>query len=299
MKQEHVKLHQKFVSYGANAKAWMRKCVLLLPEIDRERIWEQKGFGSIYEYTAKLAGMSRNTVEDALRILRKIEDKPELQKIVEERGIGAIKPVVTIATSETAEFWAEKARSMSKHTLETYVREIRKQEQNSRPGTAENFENSHQEAILISMDLEPEIANQLEKLKGKESWNDLMKEFLEMRAEKLKQEKPEAVETDSRHIPAKIKKHVLARSKGRCEFPNCTKPYEILHHTDRFALKKTHDPDHIIALCKPHERIVHQGLIEDESVPAKSWKILKTPDEYHPKFQIDQLVQKFRNFAAG
>lgn len=299
MKQEHAELHRKFVLYGANAKEWMRKCVLLLPEIDQGRIWEQKGFGSIYQYAAKLAGMSHETVNESLRILKKIEDKPELQKIVEERGIGAIKPVVTLATTETAAFWAEKARNMSKHTLEIYVKEIRKQEQDGRPGTAGSPKNSHKEAILISMELEPKIADQLEKLKGDGDWNDLMKEFLKMRVEKLEEQKPEAVETDSRHIPAKIWKHVLERSKGRCEFRGCTKPYEILHHTDRFALKKNHDADHIIALCKPHERIVHQGLVEDENMPPNDWKILKYADEQHPKFHIDQLVQKFRNFAAG
>lgn len=74
MKQEHQLLHQKFQKYGANAREWMRKCVVLLPEIEKYRIWEQKGFCSIYEYAAKLAGMSRDQVNEALRILWKVED---------------------------------------------------------------------------------------------------------------------------------------------------------------------------------------------------------------------------------
>jgi hypothetical protein len=93
-------LHEKFVEYGRNAKEWMRKCVLLLPEIEKERIWKKKGFGSIYEYAAKLAGMSRWQVEDALRILKKIGDKPFLQQVVEKKGINSVRPVVTIATKE-------------------------------------------------------------------------------------------------------------------------------------------------------------------------------------------------------
>ena len=55
MKSDHQILHQKFKQYGANAKEWTRKCILLLPDIEKYRIWEQKGFGSIYEYAAKLA----------------------------------------------------------------------------------------------------------------------------------------------------------------------------------------------------------------------------------------------------
>ena len=37
-------LHQKFVEYGRNAKVWQQKCILLLPEIDKQKIWLKKGF---------------------------------------------------------------------------------------------------------------------------------------------------------------------------------------------------------------------------------------------------------------
>lgn len=311
MKKEHIELHQKFVKYGTNAKEWIRKCALLLPQIERERIWEQKGFESIYVYAAKLAGMGRDQVNDALRILEKTKDMPAIQKVIEAKGLNIIKPLVTILTAENETFWAEKAQTMSKNTLEMYVREMKKQTDLNLDNEIDKnqvglFETKNEgfglprkefDKRMIMMQLDPETADQLEKLKGEGDWNDLMKEFLQLRAEKLEQEKPETVETESRHIPAKIRKHVLARSKGLCEFPNCTKPYEILHHTDRFSLKKAHDPHHIIALCKAHERIVHQGLVEDESLPAKDWKILKHANQENPKFVVDQLVQKYRNFA--
>ncbi len=153
--QDHKILHQKFMQYGANAKEWMRKCVLLLPEIEKHRIWEKKGFGSIYEYAAKLAGMSRNTVDDAMRILRKIENEPALQKVVEQKGLNSVRPVVAIATPETAGFWAEKAMLMSRHTLETYVKEVSRAhilddvaKDISRTGTGNITGNPHLEAVL-------------------------------------------------------------------------------------------------------------------------------------------------------
>ena len=59
-------IHEKFKDFGRNAKEWMRKCVLLLPEIERLKIWEKKGFGSIFEYAAKIAGMSREKVTKGL-----------------------------------------------------------------------------------------------------------------------------------------------------------------------------------------------------------------------------------------
>jgi len=285
MKNEHKILHFKFVNYGANAKEWMRKCVLLLPEIAKHRIWEQKGFGSIYEYAAKLAGMSRNTVDDALRILHRIEDKPDLQQVVESKGLNAVRPIVAIVTPETAQFWAEKARIMSKNTLEAYVKEFR-------TSTENNAKNPQQQAI-VTMELDAEVAEQLQKLKGQGDWNELMKQLLQMRASAIEQQKPEPVKTESRHVPVKIQRYISARTNGTCSYPGCVRPAEILHHTERFALEKTHDPDHLHGLCKQHERIAHHGLIENEESAPSSWKIKKEPDQFAPKFRIDELVGKY------
>ncbi|MEK7523606.1 MAG: hypothetical protein AAB588_01115 [Patescibacteria group bacterium] len=339
MKPEHKILHQKFRHYGQNAKEWMRKCVLLLPKIEHCRIWKQKGFGSIYEYAAKLAGMSRNTVDDALRILRKIEDKLELQKVVETKGINAVRPVASIATSETAKFWAEKAMEMSKNTLEVYVKELRKFEisshelpnientnnaeartseawpqEVSRTSTGNNAKNTHQQAIhdfdslaasqllfpqkiTLIMQLDPQIANQLQKLKGSGDWNELMQELLKIRSAQLQAQKPEPVQTSARHIPIEIQRHVLAKTNGTCAFPGCKKPYQILHHTQRFALEKIHDPNRLEPLCKSHERLAHLGLIENENLPASEWSIRQKADENAATYVIDRLVSKYRSFA--
>jgi len=295
-------IHRNFVQYGANAKEWIRKCVLLLPEIEKYRVWEQKGFGSIYEYAAKLAGMSQNTVDDALRILKKIEDKPALKQVVEEKGINAIRPVVAIATLETEGFWAEKAKEMSKNTLEVYVKDWR-------TSTAKITKNPHQQAIgnsggeslrqkkIVIMELNPGIAEQLQKLKGQGDWNSLMQEFLRMRKAQMEAQKPAPIETESRHIPAKIKKHVIARTNSTCSFPHCTHPSEIFHHTQRFSLKHVHDPDQIEPLCKAHERLAHLGLIENEELPTNSWQVRKESDKSDAKYKVDVLVGKYRKFV--
>jgi len=288
-------IHNSFVMCGKNAKEWMRKCILLLPDIEKYEIWKKKGFESIYVYAAKLAGMSRNTVDDALRILRKIEDKPELIKLVEEKGVNAVRPVVTIATGDSAGFWAEKARIMSKNTLETYVREFRT---STEIHNTKDYSETVKASNNITMELDPEIAQQLEKLKGDGDWNELMMQFLKMREEKLEEQKPESAECESRYIPAKIKNFVIARTNGRCAFPACNKPLIILHHTQRFALENVHDSDRLHGLCKAHERIAHLGLIENEELAPKFWKLLAEPDRNAPKYEIDIIVNKFR-MASG
>ncbi len=324
--QEKI-IHEQFVQYGRNSKEWMHKCILLLPHIEKHKIWEKKGFSSIYEYAGKIAGMSRYKVNEALRILKKVEDKPELMKVVEKRGVFAVKPVVTIATQQTAKFWAEKASVMTKNTLETYVKEIKKEQVKieningmlepksdsfGRPRTSEEIiftkdsENNTQEEIFdknsqpeqsfITMQLDPEVAQELEKLNGQNgNWNDLMKQLIQMRKEHLEEQKPESVKTNSRHIPNKIKNFLKARNNGQCAFPACTKPAVISQHTQRWALEKVHDVDRLYGLCKEHDQIAHLGLIENEESSPQSWKIRAKPDKYDLKYEIDLLVQEFRN----
>ncbi|KKT19096.1 MAG: hypothetical protein UW03_C0024G0010, partial [Candidatus Peregrinibacteria bacterium GW2011_GWA2_43_8] len=143
---------------------------MLLPEIAREEIWKKKRFSSIYEYAAKLAGMNHEKVNECLRIMKHIEDKPELLEVAEKKGLGAVRPVVTIATKETAKFWAGNAITMKKNTLETYVRNYKAE---LRPSTDLNrLEN-------VEMDLDPKVADQLKKMKGDRDWNTFMKELMD------------------------------------------------------------------------------------------------------------------------
>ncbi len=300
-KYEH-ELHAKFVEYGTNAKRWMRQCVLLLPEINRLAIWHKKGFGSIYEYAAKLAGMSRNAVDDALRILEKIADKPNLQLVAEAKGLGAVRPVVTIATPETEKFWAQKAASMSVHTLETYVREVKKQGGVDIFRHVTEIQNKEEsevtvkqaEKVKITMDLDRATAEKLLKLKGQGDWNTLMQELLKLREEKLAAEAPEPVLNAKRYIPARIKHHVLQKTNGQCAYPGCAKPYKIFHHTRRFALQREHDSQTLVPLCTAHERIAHHGLIEREQEEAGVWKVRTQPDRESALYAVDRLVMGYR-----
>lgn len=122
-------IHDQFSAYGKNAKEWMNKCVLLLPQIEKNEIWAKKGFSNIHEYAGKLAGMSRNKVNESLRILKKTENLPAIREVIEKKGIFAVKPVVSIATIETDQLWAKKATEMKKSTLETFVRDYRKEQE--------------------------------------------------------------------------------------------------------------------------------------------------------------------------
>ena len=272
-------IHAEFVKYGKNAKYWLRRCEMLLPEIAREEIWKKKRFSSIYEYAAKLAGMNHEKVNECLRIMKHIEDKPELLEVAEKKGLGAVRPVVTIATKETAKFWAGNAITMKKNTLETYVRNYKAE---LRPSTDLNrLEN-------VKMELDPKVADQLKKMKGDRDWNTFMKELMDG------QRKPEPVKTESPYIPVAIKKYVATKTNGICAHPDCNKPAEVFHHTKRFSLNHEHNPDQITPLCKAHHDLCHLGLIANEESQPYEWQLLAFPDTTNPKYEVDQLVQAYK-----
>ena len=294
-------LHNEFVLCGKNAREWMERCKQMLPEIDELKIWKKKGFESIFHYAAYFAGMSRWAVTDALRVMRKAEPFPEIKQLIQEKGVNAARPIVSIATPENAGFLADKARSMGKTTLEVYLRERQKQNlavsssaNRLELGTSTTAEPEDSQTQNLTMDLSSEVTNELLKLKGQGDWNSLLKELLDLRRAKLEAEKPEPVKTDSRPIPAKIEHYVVAKTRGQCGYPGCTKPYDILHHTQRWALEKIHDPDRIVPLCTAHERIVHSGLVENEEKPTTEWRVREEPVWWDMKYFIDQQVMAYR-----
>jgi hypothetical protein len=244
-----------------------------------------KKYGSLaLEARRKFAGMSKSSVDDALRIMKKVEDKPELKRVVEEKGLNSVRPVLSIATKENQKFWAEKARNMGKNTLETYVKNYRSE---SRTSTE-----SQPAKVKISMEVSTELLEKLKKMKGEMSWSELLEKLVEGEGENKSKskEKPIAVKTKSRHIPQKIRQYVLRKTGGMCAYPGCNKKHSILHHTQRFALEKIHDPDKIVPLCIEHERLAHLGLIENEDGSPEKWKVKKEPDRTDHKQFVDQIV---------
>lgn len=109
-----------------------------------------------------------------------------------------------------------------------------------------------------------------------------------------KQVKRELPIVSSRYIPVKVRKIVDAEHGGRCAYPDCKKLPEIYHHTRRFALFPNHDPGFLVPLCKTHERLAHNGLIENEEQSPERWQVKMEADKTSPKYWIDRKVNGWR-----
>ena len=115
--------------YGNNAKIWKRKFEELLPEVLKRRLYKKHGFVSIYEFAAKLCGLSHDSVDNVIRIYDQLKDKPILRSLVVEFGWSKLRIVSSIATKETDASWAEKVRVLPKDSLATFVRDLKRQEE--------------------------------------------------------------------------------------------------------------------------------------------------------------------------
>ena len=104
-------------------------------------LYEKKGFDSIFQFAAKLAGVSKEQLCTALNLEKDFEDKPLLKKLLVtgEVSINKLVRIQSVATKENEEFWATQVQLLPSRALETLVRDERKiAEQNKKLAEIEN-----------------------------------------------------------------------------------------------------------------------------------------------------------------
>lgn len=264
--------------YGEQALCWRRKFIGLLPEIFKRKLYLEKGFGSIFEFAARLGGVS----EEQVRRTLSLEEKFQSMKILHSAlvngdiSIGKLVRVASIATIENQECLVKQAQTLSKRALETLVRDERLAACESVPGHKSGQQNSLTVKCIENLiakpqnqlHFSPENQARLLELQNKGiDINELLKEFLDKREKEIKEEKEKIAEKliekeklsqkQSKHIPTMVER-VLKREYGtKCSIATCKRPAENLHHTLRFALHSSHDPHYIAPLCKEHHLIAH------------------------------------------
>jgi hypothetical protein len=112
-------------TYGENARHWRQKFMGLLPEVYKRRLYEKKHFSSIFEFAAKLAGISQEHVRRVLNLERKFEDKPTLHSLLINGKVSANKLVriASIATVGNQEELARMMETLSNRAIETFVKD--------------------------------------------------------------------------------------------------------------------------------------------------------------------------------
>jgi hypothetical protein len=230
------------------------------------------GLHSIYEFGAKLAGLSNETVSRVLKLEENLVDKPILKGMFAsgETGWSKLEVAVKIVTSQNEAEIAKKLVTMSKSALETLVKDIK------------SLNTFRYEVVLESfpVKLNSKTMNRLKvlklnfekKQKRPLSWEQLLNMMLDQ-CEHLPKKKirtTRKLKIKTRYIPAAIKSEVLAKTEQMCGHSNCNRAAQVLHHEIPFAVSGNHES--LIPLCREHHDIVHHS---DSSFVNKRYQMFK------------------------
>lgn len=272
------------VKYGTMSKLCRQKFIGLLPEVNQRRLYEKKGYTSIFEFAAKLCGLSAEQVRLALNLERRFEDKPALRKLLVEGevSINKLTRVAAFANTENQEDVAEKTRILSTQALNVWVKDekiaakhdpaaVIVDEEHSDTKTQNSFpkplfEDKSLYVQTLNFQIDGDIQTELNELHAKGiNINNLLRKMLDQRKNEIAQEKAQIAENlqpaKSRNLPTRIKKVLLQEHGTKCTIETCNKPSTHYHHTQRFGLSRNHDPHFIAPLCEFHHQIAHSNDI--------------------------------------
>lgn len=298
-----MNLHKEFVKLSFDIIKMKNKLMSLLLEIYEKEIFKEHNCRTIYEYGFKYAKLSKETIDKALRTLKHLEHKPALKKIIEKEGIHKVALVATISTPENESTFAKHVENMSKAALFEFAKEIRNQHGDEQkchaiPGKIKvEFDDEMQ---IIFLQLKKELGLEIS---NKEALKIILKKFTEIKSAQCVEVKQHAGTNSSkegipnsipgngtpatRYIEVSKKREILNKFNHKCAYPNCQNPHDVLHHRDRFSLRKSHES--LVPLCKQHHEFAHNGLIGNEMNEPEKWN-LQTDGKI--KF-VDQLFLQY------
>ncbi|MBI5754218.1 HNH endonuclease [Candidatus Peregrinibacteria bacterium] len=232
-------LYQLCQAYGARALEWRRKFIGLLPEVNRRKLYVRKGFGSIFEFAKKLAGLSEDQVRLALNLEKRFYEMPNLKNLLVngEVSMNKLARVVSIASVENQEFLAEQVRNLSQGAVETFVRDEKWERKEANCGVEdvsnmcsdeavgknqnglfepENGDKSLRAQTLNELNLSAEVQAKLLNLQNKGfDINQLILELLEKREDEIAEKKEQ------------IRRKVLQKEEEKAEKAEIIDEYSL------------------------------------------------------------------------
>lgn len=255
--------------FGRRALHWRAKFIGLLPEVDRRKLYEKRGFNSIFEFAYKFAGLSQEQVRLALNLERRFGDKPNLKSLLinGEVSINKLARVASIATNENEAELAERVQVLPKSTLETFIRDHRSHEEKKDDANGNGlkqtlFEDKSVPGHTLAFEISQENIQKLNQLHSQgHDVNKIISTLLQKRYEEIQNKKEElgqqAKPVKSRAIPAKIKAILHEEFGTKCSIPGCKKLSGGTHHSQFFSLTRTHDPRYMAPMCPAHHDLAH------------------------------------------
>jgi hypothetical protein len=260
--------------YGRDAILLHRKFIGLLPEVNRRRLYEKKGFSSIYHFAAVLGGVSREQVNRVINMEETLKDKPICKALLVEGKVSINKfSRAPIITKENDAEVAKSLQVLSQKTLEI----MRKDERACARAQAEKEQAKLFEPTASvpghKFALSEELLKKLDELhaQGKDI-SKVILEALELRTKDIQERKQEAAsrlpEESGRYITKEIRDLQDEEYGNKCAYTGCTRPAEQIHHQVRFGLQSLNNPLYMVPLCAEHHKIAHAI----DLIVVKKWR---------------------------
>lgn len=269
------------IYFGEEARKWRNKFLGLLPEIYRRKLYERKGCDSIIEFAFKVGGVSEGQVKNVICLERRFQETPILHELLVSGKISMHKMerVASIAEPNNEAFLANQIQLLSRPTLDTLVKDLKRSEAKSLACQSQTLP-TIQEAAQVAVQFDPDVAEEILKLKEKGiDINEELRKFLEQRKYETEEEKSACAENEharaqqrseqnkksSRYISAGTKRILKKEHGTMCSISGCNKPSKDIHHAQRYGIMKIispndiHDPNYLAALCKSHHEIAPKG----------------------------------------
>jgi len=85
-----------------------------------------------------------------------------------------------------------------------------------------------------------------------------------------------------RQIKPTMKRALIAEAGDKCANPGCPNWRTHIHHVKHWSVYKTHDSDHMIAVCPSCHDEIHHGKLKISDETLYSWKnIVRVPADFH------------------
>ena len=268
------KKYSKFIRYGR------QKFIGLLPEVYKSRMFERKGFGSIYEFAAKLAYMSHEQVNLVLNLNRRFEDKPALQSLLikGETSVNKLARVASIATPENQDILATQVKILPQKALETLVRDEKSAAKtgdgnrlqqplfDDKSLRAQTTRGAQRSVLLLKLNIDANLVEKIYVLQEKGiDINEMIRKMLEKReagisAEKNEVGEEEVVRVGKKRERAGISDQSVEAADGEVSKKSgkTGKPSRYISVKVRKILKQEHGDKCSMPYCeKPAKQIHH------------------------------------------
>ena len=207
-------------------------------------------------------------------IARNLEKLPEIADAFDTGEVGwtKVREILKVATPETQGEWLGKAKKLKSRELERLVK---------KEATSEAFATlriSLPEGVM-NLWLECEEIAERHAECELEPWQvleQMMAEYLSTYAASSKELLCNRQETEEeKGIPWEVRRQVVERDHGQCQFPDCSMRAQLgLHHIRFRSRGGEHSPENLITLCAAHHTLIHQHICGvDGRAPADlRWK---------------------------